>query len=75
VKAFKYPDPENVPPPPVGLEVGLVVLVVIVVWTVEVETGLPDFGRYLIPVDEQLDDCPTAAALTKRPVWTEPWTS
>ena len=75
VNAFRYPDPENIPLPPVELELALVVLVVMVVLTVEVGTGVPDFGRYLIPVDEQLELCPTGAALTKRPVCTEPWTS
>jgi hypothetical protein len=78
VYAFKYPEPENVPLPPVGLELELdaVVLVVIVVFVVdEVETGLPDLGRYLIPEDEQLEVCPTGEVGTKVPVCTEPRTS
>jgi len=82
-----------VPLPPVGLELALdtVVLIVPVVLELdfdavvlllkvvlvvdEVETGFPDLGRYLIPVDEQLDVCPTGCVLMNRPVWTEPWTS
>ncbi len=87
MNAFRYPDPEKVPLPPVGLELALddVVLVVKVVWVVwvvdevdevdEVETALPDLGRYLIPVDEQLEVCPTGEAGTNVPVCTEPWTS
>jgi hypothetical protein len=35
---------------------------------VVVDTALPDFGRYLTPVDEQEDDCPTGAVGTKVPV-------
>jgi hypothetical protein len=35
---------------------------------VVVDTGLPDFGRYLMPVDAQDDDCPTGATGTKVPV-------
>jgi hypothetical protein len=78
VYAFKYPDPEKVPLSPIGLELALdaVVLVVVVVIVVdEVETGLPDLGRYLIPVDEQLEVCPTGEVGTKVPVCTEPRTS
>jgi hypothetical protein len=78
VTAFRYPDPENVPLPPVGLELALdeVVLVVMVVLLVdEVETGLPDLGRYLMPVDEQLEVCPTGSVGMKVPVCTEPRTS
>ena len=98
VYAFRYPEPENVPLPPVGLELELdAVVLVVIVLTVglelaldtvllvvdvvlvvdgldEIETGLPDFGRYLIPVDEQLDVCPTGSVLMNRPVCTEPWT-
>ncbi len=56
------------------LEDVLVVLDVLVELDI-VETGLPDLGRYLIPVDEQLDVCPTGDVGTKVPVCTEPWTS
>jgi hypothetical protein len=35
---------------------------------VVVDTGLPDFGRYLMPVEEHEDDCPTGATGTKVPV-------
>lgn len=34
----------------------------------------PDFGRYWIPEEPQLEVLPMAAAGTKVPVWTEPWT-
>ena len=60
VTAFKYPLPEKVPPPPVGLEPALVVVVV--------GAGLPDFGRYLIPVEEQLEVEPTGEVGTNVPV-------
>jgi hypothetical protein len=72
--AFRYPDPENVPLPPVGLELALEVVFVLVdkvVWVdegAEVETGLPDLGRYLIPVEEQLEVCPTGEVGTNVPV-------
>jgi hypothetical protein len=81
---FRYPDPENVPLPPVGLELALEVVFVLVDKVVRVEegaedegdeTGLPDLGRYLIPVDEQLVVCPTGEIGTNVPVWTEPRTS
>jgi hypothetical protein len=81
VKAFRYPDPENVPLPPVGIELALddveVVLVDKVVWVDEGavdegdegdETGLPDLGRYLMPMDEQLEVCPTGEVGTNVPV-------
>jgi len=71
VYAFKYPDPEKVPLSPIGLELALDAVVLVVV----VETGLPDLGRYLIPVDEQLEVCPTGEVGTKVPVCTEPRTS
>ena len=38
------------------------------------ETGTPDFGRYLIPDEAQLEVLPMAVVGTKVPVWTEPWT-
>lgn len=75
--AFRYPDPENVPLPPVGLELALEVVFVLVdkvVWVDDGaeeegdETGLPDLGRYLIPVDEQLEACPTGEVGTNVPV-------
>jgi hypothetical protein len=77
VTAFRNPDPENVPLPPVGLELALEVVFVLVdkvVWVDEGaedeadETGLPDLGRYLIPVDEQLVVCPTGEIGTNVPV-------
>jgi hypothetical protein len=40
-----------------------------------VDTGDPDLGKYLMPVDGQLPDCPTGAEATKVPVCTEPMTS
>jgi len=75
--AFRYPDPENVPLPPVGLELALEVVFVLVDKVVRVdegaedegdETGLPDLGRYLIPVEEQLEVCPTGEVGTNVPV-------
>lgn len=75
--AFRYPDPENVPLPPVGLELTLEVVFVLVDKVVSVdegaedeedETGLPDLGKYLIPVDEQLEVCPTGEVGTNVPV-------
>jgi hypothetical protein len=63
---FKYPEPEKVPVPPVGVEPGGVE---------EVGVELPDLGRYLIPVEGQSDDAPTGVAGTNVPDWTEPRTS
>ena len=74
VYAFKYPDPEKVPLPPVGLEVELdpvvvvVGLVVVVKAVVMVGAGLPDFGRYLIPVEGQVDVDPTGEVGSNVPV-------
>ena len=39
------------------------------------ETGEPLFGRYLIPVEGQVDVEPSGLAATKVPVCTEPRTS
>jgi hypothetical protein len=59
--------PENVPGVPVGLDPPVVVVVG--------EAGLPDLGRYLMPVERQDADCPTGATGTKVPDWMEPRTS
>ena len=56
--AFMYPDPENEPPPPVGDEVEVEVVVV----------EPPDFGKYLMPVDGQLEVVPPGATGMKSPV-------
>ena len=69
--------PENVPGVPVGLDPPVVVVVGLdppVVVVVE-EAGLPDLGRYLMPVEGQDADCPTGAMGTKVPDWMEPRTS
>lgn len=73
VKALRYPLPEKVPLPPVGLDPPLVVVVMRVVVVVGVEP--PDFGRYLIPVEEQLEVEPTGEVGINVPVWIEPRTS
>lgn len=65
--AFRYPLPEKLPLPPVGLDPPLLVVVV--------GAALPDLGKYLIPVEEQLDVDPTGEVGTKVPVWIEPRTS
>ncbi len=79
--AFRYPFPEK-PLVLVVVELAEEVVAVVVAFWVEVvagddlvETGLPDFGRYLIPVDEQDELWPMGAIGTKVPVCTEPRTS
>jgi hypothetical protein len=61
----------------VALELDVVVVVVdpaeVVIVSVEpaevvVDAALPDFGRYLMPVEAQEDVCPTGATGTKVPV-------
>jgi hypothetical protein len=71
VYAFRYPVPENEPLPPTAVELDPEVVLVTIVVVVE----LPDLGRYLIPVEAQLDDWPTGAAGKNVPVCTEPLTS
>ncbi len=69
VYALRYPDPENVPLPEVGVELEPdFVEVCIVVVCIVVVAGLPDFGRYLMPVEAQLEDCPTGEVGMKVPV-------
>lgn len=53
--------------PPVGVDVGLVAVVVGVL--------LPDLGRYLIPVEGQSELVPDGATGMNSPVATEPFTS
>lgn len=69
VTAFRYPVPENTPPVEVGAAPDVVLVTKVVV------TEPPDLGKYLIPVEAQVADCPTGAAGMKVPVWTEPLTS
>ncbi len=76
VYAFRYPFPEKTPVlVEVAPEVVVVPLDVVVTREDVTETGLPDFGRYLIPDDEQDPLWPTGAIGTKVPVCTEPRTS
>lgn len=70
--AFKYPDPEK---EPVGVEEALVVVVVEEELVVVVVDEPPDLGRYLIPVEGQLEVDPTGEVGINVPVWTEPLTS
>jgi hypothetical protein len=56
VIAFRKPDPENGAP---GVPVGAEPPVVVVVVDVGGMVVPPDLGRYLIPVEAQLDDWPT----------------
>lgn len=62
----KIPEPENVP---VGPEPALVVVVVVVLpdLVVVVDTGVPDLGRYLIPVAGQSEADPEGVTGTKDP--------
>lgn len=66
---FRKPFPDSVPDPPVGVEVGVVVVPVGAVVVVDPPAG---FGRYLIPVAGQVDPDPTGVAGLKVPLWTEP---
>jgi hypothetical protein len=68
--ACKYPEPLNVPVP-----TGAVPVVVEVPPPGEVVTGVPDLGRYLIPVEGQDPDCPTGVMGTNVPLCTDPRTS